>query len=145
MLKYDSSDNVYIKYTPDEGKEGVKIQKLPEIVTHKNGIFELIKRTEKVALYRKTHFKDGGKFYPCSYDYFEVFIIEKMNLKNYYKFISKKRNINYNLDEIDDFKEKFPSDEDFGKTAWAFRSLEDSNNKFDFLVSKLSGDKKNGD
>lgn len=103
---------------------GLKIEKLSEIVKGRHGAYFMVRRDENFAIYQK------DKPANC----YEVFKIKKIDGKKSAESFNKRFNANYIIEDAPDIKEKYPVDEDFGKIAWAYPTLEKANEKFDFLV-----------
>ena len=118
--------------------EGKKIQKLPEIVRGAAGLFVMKKRVGNCAIFQKIATRGGL----TNYDYFEVIIIKKSKAKENALRLNNVYNMGYNLEEIPDIKEHYPTDEDFGRIAWAFRDLKSSEERFEELL-KLEEEKAN--
>jgi len=79
----------------------------------KNGFdYILVRREENVAIYRQECAEDVN--------YYEAFIV-KTRPEKVFKGVLREAH------------EVFPANEDFGKTAWACHSLEDTNRRFEGL------------
>jgi hypothetical protein len=97
-----------------------EIEELPKI-KHKNGfVYELVKRSNKTAMYSQRDLK--GVDLSISY---EVFIIKTSKSCT---LVDKN-----NPEKIYDYppSEKFPGNEDFGKFAWAYMTKEKAEEAFD--------------
>lgn len=103
-----------------------RVQKLPEIYKGKYGVYFLILRDENFAIYQK------DKPANC----YEVFQIKKIDGKKAAQSFNKRFNMNYNIDEVPDIKEKYPVDEYFGRIAWTYPTVEKAKEKFYFLVEE---------
>lgn len=91
------------------------MEKLQETY-HKNGTdYTLEKRNDKAAMYK--HFQDGLHIG------YEVFLVK---VQPEFKFPNG---------TVNPEKEAFPGNEMFGKTAWAFTSLELSNKRYDEITN----------
>lgn len=100
------------------------LRKLPEKLK-KNGFeYRLVKRNESRAIYSQ-HTRLGQIVA------YEVFDIKLGDLRRAKKRWADLRKENFNPEEFEEFYERFPSDEDFGKTAWTYPILELAQNAFD--------------
>lgn len=115
----------------------LKIEKLPEIAKRKNGTFFLGRRNEEVAIYSR--FKESP--YMDAPQYHEVFIIKKLDGKKSAESFNKRFGANYDVENAPDIKEKFPSDEDFGKTAWCYQDLKRAEEKYHVLTAEIEKNK----
>jgi hypothetical protein len=110
------------------------IEKLPEKVKGRYGIYCLVKRNDSVAIY-------GKEILDKKRECYEVFIIRKVDAKKTAEGIKKWLGIEYDLSSLPDIKERYPNDEDFGKTAWTYPNLESASQRFnvlsDFIKNKL--------
>lgn len=111
--------------------EQKRVQKLPEIYRGKYGVYFLILRDDNFAIYQK------DKPANC----YEVFKIKKIDWKKAAQSFNKRFNMNYNIQEEPDIKEKYPVDEDLGKIAWTYPTLEKAKEKFNFLVEEYESKK----
>lgn len=89
------------------------MKSLPTKNIKKEYTYTLVERDEDRAIYSQSR---GQKIYA-----YEVFIIKKQN--------AGKVNFGGNLVDIED-KEKFPKNEDFGKTAWTYKTIDEARKKF---------------
>jgi hypothetical protein len=110
--------------------EELKTEKLPEIVKGRWGKYYLVKRTDDVAIYSKD-------FEAANARCFEVFLIKKIDAKKAAESFKKRFGTEYDIDTLPDFREKYPRDEDFGKIAWTYPTLELSKIKFDSIINEL--------
>jgi hypothetical protein len=101
----------------------VKIEKLPEIIKSRHGYYHLIERTDACAIYAK------DKPVSC----YEVFKIRKIDPKKSAESFEKMNGRKYDISALPDIKEKYPKDDDFGKTAWTYKTLSEAVEKFKFL------------
>lgn len=93
------------------------IRKLPDKLK-KNGFeYRLVERNEKRAIYSQ----HAGLSQIIAYEVFNIKIGDLRKAKKRWADIKK---INFNPDDYEEFYEIFPSDEDFGKTAWTYPNLE---------------------
>jgi len=100
------------------------IRKLPEKVK-KNGFeYRLVKRTDERAIYSQ----HAGLGQVIAY---EVFKIKLGDLRKAKKRWADMRKEQFNEADYEEFYEKFPSDEDFGKTAWTYSKLAEAEKTFD--------------
>ena len=131
VFEWTDLHHLYISYMKEgknpEGKiveiEQKRVQKLPEIFKCKNGLFVIKVRQENLAIYQKIATKEGL----IDYYYFEAIRIKKINNKKNLERFNKSYGTNYDLENAPDFKEVYPKDEDFGKIAWAYPTLEKAN------------------
>ena len=97
-----------------------KLKILPLTLKKGGCLYTQISRTDKAAIYQRMNIK-----YPEDISY-EVFKIQIINRKKV-----DLPELNFKMDAR--IYEKFPSDSDFGKNAWASYSLEWVKEKFDLL------------
>ncbi len=114
----------------------IKIEKLPEIVKGKHGTYYLAKRNDDIAIYSKD-------FPPETASCFEVFVIKKIDAKKSAESFAKRFGRVYDIASLPDIREKYPVDEDFGKTAWTYPNLKSAEQRFDVLVAEI--ERKNGE
>lgn len=127
--------DVYLDRTINERKRvmPVIISKDPNVVNNgfdklptskkRNGyLYTLVKRSKKAVIYRMTN----DKFPEDKSVSFEVSIIRKAPA---YKLLQKTNGNYYHYPE----SERFPCNEDFGKTAWTYDKEESAMKKFDEL------------
>jgi hypothetical protein len=113
----------------------VKIEKLPEIVKGKHGSYHLAKRDDDVAIYSKDFPPENAK---C----FEVFVIKKTDAKKSAESFAKRFGRVYDMNSLPDIREKYPVDEDFGKTAWTYPNLKSAEQRFDVLTQEIERKRK---
>lgn len=104
---------------PTTENQSLQFEPLPELHNPYNAKkkFKQLKRTDKVALYQVLHI-------PRAFEVFRVKIC-KPYMMNGVQFPSK---------------EMYPSDEDFGKTAWSHSTLEAAEKKYEELLKKVEED-----
>lgn len=85
--------------------------KLEDKLVLKNQVYTLIKRDEKKALYKHNS---------NNYEVFKIKVVD--NHANKLRF-AKQRKQTLDLTNIPEFREVYPKDEDFGKTAWYITDL----------------------
>ena len=106
----------------------MSFEKLP-IVKFKNGYkYCLVKRNEKVAIYEQLVERDinGVPGSIVGYEVFQVVVGKAFTLVQKY---GKKKGEKYFYPAA----EKFPGNEDFGKTAWSYCTLAMAEKKFESL------------
>jgi hypothetical protein len=91
---------------------------LPQKKTKNGCYYNLIQRTKDVAIYDQAYSPDGKII---GYEVFKIILWPEHTMPN---------------GEIQPVHEKFPSDEDFGETAWAYCTKEAAMVKFQELVEK---------
>ena len=102
------------------------MNKLPDVKIKNGYNYRLIKRNNKIAIYELTNIK-----YPedksVSYEVFVILISQA------YQLIQK---CGINIGKVYDYpiSEKFPGNEDFGRTAWAYNNENLALEKFDNLT-----------
>ena len=94
------------------------MEKLPEIIKKNNYEYHQLKRNDKAALYSQN--LPGGEL-PIAYEAFEIRFLKEGTA------VIGGVTINY----VE--KELFPSDEEFGKTAWSFQKFENAEKCFNGL------------
>ncbi len=105
------------------------IEKLGGVVKARGTTFYRIEREGDYAIY--------GEGNPAeNYKWFDVFKVQKYDYKKYAKNLNVRFGMEINLDEVPDFKEKYPSDEDFGKTAWHYMNLDKAREKLNYLIEE---------
>lgn len=82
---------------------------------NKNGfLYKEVKRDANIAIYEQIDVENDIRL---AYEVFKVVVMKPNNF-------------------IPEHFEKFPSNEDFGKTAWSFRKYDKAIDKFNFLKEK---------
>jgi hypothetical protein len=93
------------------------IKKLPENI-RKNGFdYRLVKRNDERAIYSQ----HAGLGQIISYEVFKIKLGDQHKAKERW---AKLKNEPFNPDDYEKSYEKFPTNEDFGKTAWTYPTLE---------------------
>jgi len=100
--------------------EAANIESLPASLVRKGYEYRLVWRTKKVCCYKAVDI-DSGKVHG-----YEVFIVKVSN-----KIIFDSNGGRSKC--LDRFKEYYPHDEAFGKTAWFFNRPEDAMKKYNYL------------
>lgn len=102
----------------------LKVKKLPESIK-KNGFeYRLIKRSDERAIYSQ----HGGLGQIFSY---EVFLIKLGDLRKAKQRWAELQKKDFNPEDYEEMYEKFPNNEDFGKTAWTYPTLALAEKAFD--------------
>lgn len=94
------------------GKDYEIIKPLPEILRKNGFTYFLVQRSPQKAIYRQTY-----ENVPIA---FEVFSIRVRGIQ-----------FSHILNKSLPPAERFPSNEDFGRTAWSYRTLEDAMRKYE--------------
>lgn len=105
--------------------ESLDLKKLDPVI-HKNGfVYKLIKRTNKKLMYAQCN--SEGKIY--SYEVFKNKIkpYREMQIKLAARFQKDEK---FDPSIFPEYYEVFPSDEEFGKRAWSYLTLEKANRMF---------------
>lgn len=100
-------------------------EKLPQTKLKNGYTYKLVKRTDKVAMYSMTN----EKFPEDTSTGYEVFLIAVGKAYSLVQKNGKGKGKVYNYPAA----EKFPGNEDFGKTAWTYTNLETATKMFDGL------------
>lgn len=108
-----------------EDKNTGPVDNLPD-TKNKNGfLYRLVKRSKKVAMYSQeiAKLEPGMKKGIIGYEVFQITITKPSSIKQKH---GKKAGMWYQYPAT----EKFPGNEDFGKTAWAYHTEKAANRKF---------------
>ncbi len=89
-------------------KEEIRVKKLKNQIRKNGFLYTLVERTDEKAIYAQENYA------------FEVFKVK----------LSKPHPKAQNDLDNYDLVEKFPGDEDFGKSAWTFRTLEAAEKRY---------------
>ena len=102
-----------------------QIQKLAKEVKKNGYLYTMIDRTKNAAIYKQTPDKDPDDT-STAYEVFQITITKAYSLTAK-PTKTKKTDLHvYNYPA----SEKFPGNEDFGKTAWAYNTLASAMKKF---------------
>jgi hypothetical protein len=102
------------------------MKKLAEKINRNGYIYTQLKRGERAAIYEQI-FEDLGESFCIGYEVFKIRI--------------GKSKVVFGVELPE--KEKFPSDEDFGKWAWTYRDLNKAMEKYNGIENGLLGDEEN--
>jgi len=102
------------------------MKKLAEKINRNGYIYSQLKRGERAAIYEQI-FEDLGESSCIGYEVFKIRI--------------GKSKVVFGVELPE--KEKFPSDEDFGKWAWTYRDLNKAMEKYNRIENGLLGDEEN--
>ena len=100
-----------------ENYDKISLKKLPEILKKKTFEYRLVKRTNNKLIYSQ----HNGLGVAIAY---EVFKNKIKPLRETKVMWSKRGNIEINPEDFEEYYEVFPTDEDFGKRAWSYGTLE---------------------
>lgn len=102
------------------------MKELAEVINRNGYIYKQLKRTDKAAMYSQSDVED----LEADFRAFEVFKIKIGKAKIVF---------GVELPE----KEKFPSDEDFGKWAWTYTDYEKAIDRFNKIENGIEDDEDN--
>ena len=102
------------------------MKELAEVINRNGYIYKQLKRTDKAAMYSQSDAEDRE----ADFKAFEVFKIKIGKAKVVF---------GVELPE----KEKFPSDEDFGKWAWTYTDYEKAIDRFNKIENGIEDDEDN--
>jgi hypothetical protein len=102
------------------------MKKLAEKINRNGYIYTQLKRGERAAIYEQI-FEDLEESFCIGYEVFKIRI--------------GKSKVVFGVELPE--KEKFPSDEDFGKWAWTYRDLNKAMEKYNGIENGLLGDEEN--
>lgn len=95
---------------------------LPEAIIYNRFNYKLVERNDDFAIYEQWN----HGVVKC-YEVFKIKKIDGSKMNNpHFKEIEWTKNYQ--------FKEKFPKDEDFGYTAWTYKTVDDARKKYQSLV-----------
>jgi hypothetical protein len=108
-----------------KAKANTPVEPLPQEKSKNGYLYKLVKRTKKAAMYEQIIEKEcnGDVGRTVGFEVFQIIVGKAYSLiqKN-----GKKKGEVYHYPPM----EKFPGNEDFGKTAWAYTVLETAKEKF---------------
>lgn len=96
--------------------ENLSLKKLDETIRKSGFVYKLIMRTSQKCIYAQW---EGG--ITIAYEVFKNRIREYRKMKMSW---ASKKNEQVNPEDFEEYFEVFPSDEEFGKRAWTYPTLE---------------------
>lgn len=106
--------------------ENLDLKKLDSEIKKEGFVYKLIKRTNEKLLYSQSA---NGKI--------EAYVLFKNKILKYrehLKRINEKRGLDFNPNNYQEYKEKFPHDEEFGERAWCYKKLDSAMKDYDQLA-----------
>lgn len=110
-----------------ENYETLDLMKLPKIIQRRCYEYHLLERTKAKCLYVQLDLKTKKHY---AYEVFKNKIIDN---HQFAKHLCAKKGIEFISENYPRWRESFPGDEAFGKSAWSFMKLDLAKEKYDLL------------